>query len=223
MLVLAAVSAPAVVAQSGAIPGRDLLAYPVGLVAEPAALPGMLGLGLYNPAAPFLPDSTRLRLAAGAMNTPADIGATAQVFGASTAWRRSTVTVSLIRAAVGGLVRTDSDPLTIGNDVAYSTMVGSVGMSTRVRENVVVGMALRARTGRLDFDRHAGVSIDAGFVADHLTRLDARVGMASYLASPWRGGDDPPTWLASGDLRVAGQDSVKTIRVGVSVSSTAEG
>ena len=51
--VLAALSALAssASAQGIAVPGRDLLTYPVGLIAEAGAIPGMLGLGLFNPAA----------------------------------------------------------------------------------------------------------------------------------------------------------------------------
>src|ERR1035437_11111193 len=51
--------------QSGEIPGRDLLTFPIGLVAESAALGTTAGSGLWNPATALLPDGFRWRLSAG--------------------------------------------------------------------------------------------------------------------------------------------------------------
>ena len=220
MLVLSIARVDPTSAQATAIPGRDLLGFPVGLIAEPAALPGLMGVGLFNPAAALLPAGAKWRIAAGAMSTPADVGASAQAFGASTAWRGATVTTSVVRAGVGGLVRTDSDPLTVQNDVVYSTLVASLGVAMRPREHVTVGFALRARSGQMDFDSRSGVALDAGVVAEHLTSLDARIGASSYLLNPWAGPDDAATWILGADARVAGTDSTRTLRAGVSANST---
>jgi hypothetical protein len=161
-------------AQSTAIPGRDLLGFPIGLVAEPAALPGLAGLGLWNPASTLLPADARMRVAVAAMNTPADLSVSAQAASVSARWRGSTVTASLTRAAVAGLVRTESDPLTVGNDVGYSTVVSSVGLARAVTSRLSWGVALRARVGRVDLERGGGVSADGGVVLQHLPLLDAR-------------------------------------------------
>lgn len=206
--------------QSASVPGRDLLAYPVGLVAEAGALPGVLGLGTYNPAAAWLPDGMRWRLAAGSMNTAADAGASAQTFGASARWRGSTLTFSVTRAGVAGLVRTDSDPLTIQDDIAYYTLVASLGVAYRWSPHVTWGAATRLWTGRIDTDARSRAALDVGVVADHLTRFDARIGASSFLFSPGGGTANPPTWLAAGDARVVGRDSLRETRVGVSVSTT---
>lgn len=207
-------------AQSTAIPGRDLLGFPIGLVAEPAALPGIFGLGLWNPASAVLPPDARMRLAVAAMNTPADLSVSAQAASVSAHWRGSTVTVSLTRAAVAGLVRTESDPLTVGNDVAYSTVVSSLGLARAATSRLSWGVALRARAGQIDLDRGGGVSVDGGAVLQHLPVLDARVGASTFLASPWSGGRERATVMASVDARAWGTDSLHSARAGIAGSAT---
>lgn len=206
--------------QSGAIPGRDLLAYPIGLASESAALPGILGVGLFNPAGATLTVSDGWRLAAAAMSTPSDIGASANSFAVARAWRGTTFTVSVLRAAVDGLVRTDADPLTVGNDVTYATSLASVGASRRVWPHLALGVALRRREGQLDVDRGSGIAADAGIVADHLTRLDARIGVSTFLLTPFRRNEEPPTVVVGGDARVAGRDSLQSVRAGLSFATT---
>src|ERR1700730_18014064 len=98
-------------AQSRDIPGRDLLTFPLGLTAEPAALGMQSGTGLWNPATAMLPEGARWRLSAAAMNASDDIGVTAQLGSVTGPWRRTTIGLSVARAVVGGLVRTDADPL----------------------------------------------------------------------------------------------------------------
>jgi hypothetical protein len=206
-------------AQSSAVPGRDLLTYPIGLVAEGVAIPGMLGLGFFNPAIARLPADTAWRIAAAAMNTPADIAASAQAFGASGTWRRVTLTASLLRSAVNGIVSTESDPVTTGNNITYSTQVMSLGAAMRAWKHLTVGAALRYRTGQLDIDRRTSFSTDIGVVADGLTPLDIRVGASSFLLSPQPGAESPTISL-SADGRVASLDSVRTLRIGASMSRT---
>jgi hypothetical protein len=209
-------------AQATAVPGRDLLAFPLGLLAEPGALPSTLGLGLRNPAATTLPDSVRWQMSVGAMNTPADIGASGQLLGGSSRWRGATITVSLARAGVAGLVRTESDPLTRENDIAYYTTVTSVSVARPVGPHLSWGAALRIHSGRIDVTSRTRVAVDAGLVADHLTRLDARVGASTFLLSPGAGAGEPPTWLVAGDARIAGSSDAREARIGASVEATAE-
>lgn len=206
--------------QSGAIPGRDLLAYPIGLVSEAAALPGILGAGLFNPATATLTPSDGWRLAAAAMSTPSDLSASANSFAVGRAWRGTTFTASVLRAAVGGLVRTDADPLTVGNDVTYATSVASLGASRRFSPNVTWGVALRGRSGQLDTDRGSGIAVDAGVVADHLTRFDARIGASTFLLTPFRRDEEPPTVVLGADARVAGRDSLRSVRAGIALATT---
>jgi hypothetical protein len=220
VLALAAFAPAVGFGQSGAIPGRDLLAYPIGLVSEAAALPGILGAGLFNPATATLGAADGWRLAAAAMASPSDIGASANSFALGRAWRGTTFTVSVLRAAVGGLVRTDADPLTVGNDVTYATSVASLGASRRFSHHLVYGVALRGRSGQLDIDRGSGLGVDAGVVADHLTRFDARLGASTFLLTPFRRNEEPPTIVLGADARVAGSDSLRSVRAGLSFATT---
>jgi len=206
--------------QSAEVPGRELLAFPVGLVAEPGALPGMFGGGFWNPAAARVPDGSRWRLSAAAMSTPADVSVNAHAGAISGDWRGSTITLSVVRASVAGLVRTESDPLTITSDLQYSTMVTSVGFARRLRPNVMWGVAARVRTGQIEVDHRTAVSLDAGFTAEHLTRFDARVGASTFLASPWSRGAEHETLVAGADVRVVHADSDRVVRVGIAASST---
>jgi hypothetical protein len=215
-LALVAASASA---QSGAVPGRDLLSFPLGQVAEGGALPGMLGLGLFNPAAARLASDSVWRIGAAAMNTPNDISATGQVGGVGRSWRGVTFTASVMRSAVTGLLRTDSDPLSIGHDVPYLTDVISIGAATRRAKYITVGAALRVHSGEIDSEHRSALVTDVGFVADSLP-LDLRIAGSTFLWSPLVSGAEGPTLLLGADFRVAQRDSTKVARLGASFSNT---
>src|ERR1035437_4321109 len=91
--------------QSGEIPGRDLLTFPIGLVAEAPALGYTGGSGLWNPATALMPEGFRWRLSAAAMNAPSDIAVSAQLFSAAAAWRGTTLGLSVARAGVADIGR----------------------------------------------------------------------------------------------------------------------
>ena len=209
--------------QNTEIPGRELLRFPVGLVAEPAALPGMFNGGFWNPAAALLPAGATWRLSAGAMSTPSDVSVKADAGAITGLWRGSSITLSVVRASVTGLVRTDSDPLAVAYDLPYSTTVTSFGVARALRPNVAWGVAARFRAGRIDFDRGGAVSFDGGIVADHLTRLDARFGASTFLASPWSNGTEHSSFIASADARIAQVDSTRFVRAGISSLTTQGG
>lgn len=207
-------------AQAGAIPGRDLLAFPLSLSAEPATLGTLTGNGLWNPATICLPDGGRWRLSAASMSAPTDISVSAQVGSIAGLWRGTTFAVTVARAAVNGLLRTDSDPQAVGSDIAYSTLVISVLSARRLTPHLVGGIALRSRNGQLDEVNRTGFSIDAGVFAEHLTALDARLGASTFLLSPWAGSRERPSWLLGADARLVGADSARTLRAGYAFQST---
>ena len=200
--------------QSGEIPGRDLLTFPIGLVAEAAALGTTAGSGLWNPATALLPDGFRWRLSAAAMNAPSDIAVSAQLFSAAAAWRGTTFGLSVVRAGVSDVVRTDTDPQSIGNPIPYGTLVISVVAARRIMPDLSVGVAVRERSGTLDEVSRRGVSMDVGVVAEHLTRCDVRLGASSFLLSPGAAAGERASWLFGADARVVGADSVHGVRVG---------
>lgn len=206
--------------QNSEIPGRELLRFPVGLIAEPAALPGLFSGGFWNPAAAVLPEGTTWRLSAGAMSTPSDVSVSANAGAITGKWRGSSLTLSLVRAAVGGLVRTDSDPLTIGTDVQYSTIVASVGIARPAGRNFAWGLAARFRSGQIDLAQSDGISLDGGVVADHITSQDLRVGVSTLLSSPWSKGHEHASFIGSADIRVAQLDSARVIRTGIAMMTT---
>lgn len=203
--------------QTSEIPGRDLLTFPIGLTAEAPALGTATGSGLWNPATLLLPDGSRWRLSAAAMNAPTDIAVAAQLFSVAGEWRGTTIGLSVTRADVADILRTDTDPTSIGNPVPYSTTIYSLAAARRFTPHLVVGAALRERTGALDDVNRSGLSVDAGAVADHLTPFDIRVGASTFLMSPGGAGAERPSWLLGADGRVAGPDSTHAVRVGYSL------
>ena len=209
--------------QNREVPGRELLRFPIVLIAEPAALPGMFSGGFWNPAAAVLPDGTRWRVAAGAMSTPSDVSVNASAGAVTAMWRGSSLSLSVLRASVAGVVRTESDPLTIANDVQYSTIVTSLGIARSVRGNLAWGLAARVRSGQIDTDLRTSVALDGGVVLEHLTRLDARFGLSTLLASPWSGGREHATFIGGADLRLFRADSDRFVRAGVSATTTQGG
>jgi hypothetical protein len=207
-------------AQSREIPGRDLLTFPLGLTAEPAALGMQTGTGLWNPATAILPDGARWRLSAAAMNTSDDIGVTAQLGSVTGTWRRTTIGLSVARAVVGGLVRTDADPLSIGNEIPYSTLLASIVVARRLSPRLIGGLAIRSRTGQIDNITRTGASVDVGVIAEHLTSLDARLGGSTFLFDPLGTNRDRTGLLLGADARVAGADTARTVRAGYSMMAT---
>ncbi|HVT38106.1 MAG TPA: hypothetical protein VHE78_03615 [Gemmatimonadaceae bacterium] len=207
-------------AQSRDIPARDLLTFPLGLTAEPAALGIQSGAGLWNPATALLPDGARWRLSAAAMNTSDDIGVTAQLGSVTGIWRRTTIGLSVARALVGGLVRTDADPLSIGNEIPYSTFLVSAVLARRISPRLIGGIAIRSRTGQIDNVTRTGASVDVGVVAEHLTSLDVRLGASTFLLEPLGTNRDRASVLLGADARVAGTDTARTVRAGYSLMGT---
>ena len=207
-------------AQSAAIPGRDLLDFPIGLTAEAAAFGTLTGSGLWNPASALLPGGNTWRLSAAAMSAPTDISLSAQVASVAGAWRHATLAFTVVRAAVDGLLRTESDPLAVGGDIPYSTLVLSAIAACRLTPQLAGGIALRSRTGRLDDVSRTGISFDVGLSAEHLSRLDARVAASTFLFSPWAGNRERASWLLAADLRVVGGDSARAMRAGYALQHT---
>lgn len=203
--------------QSGEIPGRDLLTFPIGLTADAPALGNTSGSGLWNPATALMPEGYRWRLSVAAMNAPADIAVAAHIFSVASEWRNTTIALSVTRASVANILRTDTDPQSIGDPVPYSTTVISLVAARRLTPHLTVGAALRERNGALDDVNRNGTSLDVGAIADHLTRFDIRVGASSFLLAPGAAGAERPSWLLAADGRLAGPDSAHGARVGYSL------
>jgi len=222
--ILFAVAAWGVSAARGAaqqVPGRDLLEFPVGAVVEPPALGREAAGGLWNPAGALLSNGTRVRLGAAALSAPADQAVSAQLLGASVAIPGGvTASVALVRASVDDIVRTDTDPQSIGGDVPYHTTLASVGVARRTQRYVTAGVALRYRVGQLDTRRADAVGLDGGIVADGFLPRDVRVGASTFLWSPAGQNVERPTYSAAADFRAMGASARNEVRAGYAYGYT---
>lgn len=214
-------SAAALIAQP--VPARDLWDFPLGAVGEPAALATEAGVGLWNPAMLALPRGTRWRAGVASLSTGADQGVEGQLLGA--AWRRHsglTVGVSVARSAVGGLVRTDTDPQSLGS-LTYESLLGSVTVAREVFPWLTAGASARWRQGRAERDVRSALAADLGVVARADRWYDARVALATFLWRPGRESDDRPLVTFAADARLLGQGETRELRAGVAAQGATRG
>jgi hypothetical protein len=201
------------------VPGRDLLAFPIGLTAEAPALGTTSGFGLWNPASVAVPAGSRLRLAVGTMTAPVDVAVTAQVATVAARWRDgTTIAVGMAHAAVGDLLRTDSDPQSIGDEIPYTTTLLSL-IAARPVGPVTLGTALRVRSGTLDNIARRAVSVDFGVISKGLGPRDVRLAASTFLASPFSREHEQAELLVAADARLVGTDSLHTSRAGLSYTA----
>ena len=203
------------------VPGRDLLEFPIGTVAEAPALAFLTGDGFWNPALVALPPGALLRAGIAALHTPSEQGVTSHLLSAAGALPdRTTIALSILRASVDDLVATDSDPQTLGDALSYSTIVASVTAARRQHRNLVVGAAFRFRNGELDGLNGSSFGVDGGILADGLTKQDARIGVSTFLWRPANAKDERTRYSAAGDVRVLGTGPTREARAGYSFAYT---
>ncbi|MCU0650353.1 MAG: hypothetical protein MUF00_20375 [Gemmatimonadaceae bacterium] len=200
------------------VPGRDLWDFPVGSLSDAPALVGATGGGLYNPASAQQSGVPRGRAVLGvtALAASADQGVDGQLVHAT--WFRtdaSALTVSIARSAISGIVRTGTDPSSLGN-VPYDSWVTSIASSHAVGRHVIVGAAGRFRTGRADTETGRSIAGDVGVILQHLPVLDARVGASTFLWRPGRETVDRAVVNVAGDVRVLGSRDARGLRLGTS-------
>jgi hypothetical protein len=211
-----------IAAEGQGIPGRDLLEFPLGSLAEGAALSTATGDGFRNPAALALGPAMRARFTVSSLTTGPDQAVAGQI--AAVAYRLPrdlTVGLSMARAAVSGIVRTGDDPQPLGEDVPYGTLVLSAQGARAVTRHVTAGVALRYLQGELDRARRDGVGVDAGVVAGDLLGIDGRAAVATFLWCPGGSAGDEPALTGAVDARVLGGDSLRQVRAGYAYSHTA--
>ena len=199
------------------VPGRDLLQYPLGTLAESPALATETGDGFQNPAAIRITDGTLLRATVVALNTGTDRGISAQL--AAIAVRlpqRITVGFSAAHAAINGIGQTVSDPTPIGRDIPYGTLVLSLTGARESLDHVTSGVAVRYRTGEVDGVRRSTFGLDGGVLADRLFGKDLRVGVSSFLWGPGAGDTKDASFSGAADTKVVGPDSTRQARLGYS-------
>ena len=197
------------------VPGRDLLHYPLGTLAEAAALALDSGDGFQNPAAIQLPSGARFRGTAIGLNTGSDRGVSAQLASVAIALPgQFTVGLSAAHASINAIARTVGDPQPMGPDVAYNTFVVSLTGSRRTRRHLTSGVAVRYRSGQADEVRGSTFGLDGGIVAERLFGYDVRLGVTSYLWSPGSEDSEDAAFSAAVDAKVIGGDSTQQARAG---------
>ena len=201
------------------VPGRDLLEFPIGTVAEAPVLASLARDGLWNPATTVLEPGQRLRLTASALDGPSEQGVSSQLVSfAMPLGRVFSGGFSLLRASVSDLPRTETDPQSVGSDIPYGTILASATVARRIGSNSKAGLALRYQNGELDAIRRTAVSIDAGFIIQIPQIRDLRVGGSTFLLHSGLGsGNSGDSRLSiASDIRAFGATERAQLRVGYS-------
>ena len=195
------VLSPVVDLQAQQVPGRDLYQFPLGTLAEPATLATAAGGGLWNPATIALPDDERVLLSATSLNTPIEQAVSAQL--GTFAYRlrqRLTVGLQVAQASVTDLIRTDTDPQSIGDEIPYrSTILSAVAAASRGGSSL--GIAVRRRSGEADLTTGHATSVDVGGIIDRPAGLPLRLAASTFLRSVTGKGDRVVT-LAAAEARI---------------------
>ncbi len=201
------------------VPGRDLLEFPLGTLAESPALSRQVLGGLWNPAAGILPATDRAQIGFAALTTPYEQGVESKlVAGAFRLRPNLTGTLSFAQASITDIFQTETDPQSLGEAIQYSTMVLSAGGAQRWR-GAAVGLAARYRWGSVDTARNGALSVDAGVMIDRVFGTPLRLAASTFLLSASRRAE-AATYLIGADVPVVPFDSVWTVRAGVSVQHT---
>jgi hypothetical protein len=209
----------ATISSAQQVPARDLLDFPIGSIAEPATLATLLSSGVWNPAAVRLAAGERVQIGILALNSPIEQGVSAQLAVATVLLPGATLlTASLLRATVTDLVRTETDPESVGAEIPYGTTLFSAGLSRRLG-HLTAGVATRVRTGTADYIQRTSFSVDGGVILDSAFRTPIRLAASTFLLgpSPTR---ERATVLGAAEVPVYHAGSTFEVRTGLAVSAT---
>lgn len=182
------------------VPARDLFLFPLGTLAEPAALATAAGGGFWNPSTIALEPQNRFLLSASALNSPIEQSVSAQL--GTLAYRlsrRFTAGVQIAHSSVADLIRTDTDPQSIGDEIPYrSTILSAVGAASLGK--ATVGLAVRRRSGEVDLTSGHATSVDVGGTIERPGGLPLRLAASTFLLSITGKGDRVTTLGAAEGL-----------------------
>jgi hypothetical protein len=200
------------------VPGRDLLEFPLGLLAEPPALSARMPASLWNPAVSVLSPGSRGSIGFAGLTTPEQQGVDLEMLGGEVRFRGMTASLSYAQAGVNDILRTDTDPTTVTGSVPYQTNLFSLGAAT-ARGPYSIGAAARIRTSRFDNDHSSVFSFDVGALANSVLGTPLRVAASTFLFSPSRA-REAALYTAAADYPLFRRDTSVVIRGGYSVSHT---
>ncbi|MEO5813968.1 MAG: hypothetical protein ABIT20_01685 [Gemmatimonadaceae bacterium] len=187
-LTFAAVAAAAALSPLHAqqVPGRDLFTFPLATIAEAPALASSAGGGFWNPATIALHQGDRALFSAAALESPIEQGVSARIGTAAFQVRPGiTAGLSVAQSTVSDILRTDTDPHSIGGDIPYSSMILS-GIVAAERGPATIGVAIRRRTGTVDLTSGHATSVDVGGTINRPRGLPFRAAISSFLLSSSR-------------------------------------
>ena len=166
------------------VPGRDLLDFPLGLLAEAPALSTQMAGGLWNPATSALAAATRAEFGFAGLTTPQEQGVRLDMLAAAYKLKPNiTGSVSLAQASVSDILRTETDPQSLGAEIPYSTTLLSIGAAT-TRKNVTFGVSARYRWGTADTEHSGAFALDGGVIVDRVARTPIRFAASTFLFNP---------------------------------------
>lgn len=201
------------------VPARELLEFPIGTIGAPGVLFRQAGHGLWNPATIAQPRDTKLQVSVASLSAPADQGVNAQLLSVAVPIAvRTTVAATLVRAAVSDILRTDTDPQSLGAEIPYNTTVASAAIARRTGL-VTSGLAARLRFGQFDGDRGQTLGLDGGVVVDELGARAVRLGASTFLWGPGER-EQQVRYSVGGDMKLFGRDSLQSARGGYAFSVT---
>jgi hypothetical protein len=200
------------------VPGRDLLQFPLGALAQPRALAATSAGSLWNPALGAPAGSYRTEATIATLKTPTEQAVSGRILGVSRRINaRWVATASFASIGVSDLVRTDTDPQSLG-EISYGTIVISGGASTLWR-SMQLGAAVRYRSGVADTERLGVVATDIGFVVPRLFDRPIRIAGGTCMLSLF-GRKESATWSAAVDGPIFRRDSTVVVRAGYGISAT---
>lgn len=201
------------------VPGRDLFDFPLGLLADPAPLSSRMAGSLWNPATSNLPAGSRAGFGFAGLTTPKEQGVRLQmVGGALRVYGGVTTSLSYAQASVSDILRTETDPQSLGGEVPYGTSLLSAGAS-KAYAHLTAGVAVRYRWAALDADRSGVFATDAGVLVDGIAGAPVRLAFSTFLMSPARS-KEAASYLAAADVPLVRRDSTFLLRAGLSMTHT---
>ena len=199
------------------VPGRELLDFPLGALAE-APLFAQADVALWNPAGIIPPGGNRGRIGFASVETPTALGISLVGVSVAAAFPRNlAVALSAVRGSVDGIARTIDDPMTVPGDIPYNTSMLSAGFAQRT-QNVTAGVALRYRVGALDTERRGAFGVDGGVLADSIFGLPIRGAASTFLWRPANGADEETAYAGAIDGSLYRADSALEVRSGYSLT-----
>ncbi len=178
------VSAPAV---AQGVPARDLLEFPLGLLADAPALSTRMPASLWNPASRSADSSARAEIGLAGLTTPQNQGAQLGMIGGEYRIRPGlSAALSFAQASVSDIIHTETDPQSIGGEIPYGTSLLSAGLAmTRQHSSFGMwsaGLAARYRWATVDQDHGGAFSLDGGVIVDRILGTPLRGAASTFLS-----------------------------------------